>query len=62
MVPVISPVVAAMLRIKPHGLLTQQEAQVGKLKAETIEFVTMRRLAMRFRGILRGHDGTRPDP
>jgi transposase len=43
-----------MLCIKPCGLLTQQqEAQVDKLKAEHIEFATMRHFAMRFRGIMR---------
>lgn len=56
--PVIAPIVAAMLCIKPRGLLTQQqEVPLDKLKAEHIEFATMRRLAMPFRGIMRrGND------
>lgn len=57
MAPVVSPIVAAMLCIKPRGMLTQQqEAQVDKLKAEHIEFATMRKLAMRLRGIMRAGD------
>jgi transposase len=50
----ISPIVAAALCIKPRGLLTSaQVATVDALKSEWPEFATMRRLVMRFRGILR---------
>ncbi len=50
----ISPIVAAALCVKPHGLLTSaQVATVDVLKSEWPEFAAMRRLVMRFRGILR---------
>jgi hypothetical protein len=53
----VSPIVAAALCIKPRGLLTEpQEAKVDAFKATSSEFTTMRGLAMRFRGILRGTD------
>src|ERR1700722_14465069 len=49
--------VAASLCIKPHGLLTpRQAAKVDALKSASPDFTTMRRLAMRFRGILRSKD------
>jgi transposase len=51
----ISPIVAASLCIKPRGLLTpRQTAKVDALKNASADF--MRRLAMRFRGILRSKD------
>jgi transposase len=51
------PIVAAALCIKPRGLLSEAQAtKVDKLKATSSEFTTMRQLAMRFRGILRGRD------
>jgi transposase len=50
----ISPIVAAALCVKPRGLLTSaQVAKVDALKSEWPDFAAMRRLAMRFRGILR---------
>jgi len=50
----ISPIVAAALCVKPRGTLTSaQAATVDALKSEWPEFATMRRLVMRFRGILR---------
>ena len=50
----ISPIVVAALCMKPHGLLTMgQTAKVTASKSASSEFVTMRELAMRFRGILR---------
>lgn len=53
----VSPIVAAALCIKPRGLLTEaQAAKVDAFKAASEEFATMRQLAMRFRGILRGAD------
>jgi transposase len=53
----ISPIVAASLCIKPHGLLTpRQAAKVDALKNASADFTAMRRLAMRFRGILRSKD------
>ena len=52
----ISPVIAAALCIKPHGKLTPDHARkVEVLKAGSPAFATMRCLAMRFNGILRGH-------
>ena len=51
----ISPVVAAALCIKPRGLLTDRQARkVDALKQGSGAFAEMRRLAMRFNGILRG--------
>lgn len=51
----ISPVIAAALCIKPRGLLTDQQARkVDALKKGSDAFAAMRRLAMRFNGILRG--------
>ena len=53
----VSPIVAAALCIKPRGLLTEpQAAKVNAFKTMSAEFATMRGLAMRFRGILRGTD------
>jgi hypothetical protein len=50
----ISPIEAAALCIKPRGLLTpNQAAKVDALKKGWPEFATMRRLAMRFRGMLK---------
>jgi transposase len=51
----ISPIVAAALCIKPRGLLTPRQARkVDALKQGSEAFAEMRRLAMRFNGILRG--------
>ena len=51
----ISPVVAAALCVKPRGLLTERQAKkVDALKQGSDAFAEMRRLAMRFNGILRG--------
>jgi hypothetical protein len=53
----VSPIIAAALCVKPRGLLTQaQAAKVDAFKAISPTFATMRALAMRFRGILRGSD------
>ena len=53
----ISPIVAASLCIKPRGILVAgQAAKIDALKAASSDFTTMRALAMRFRGILRGSD------
>jgi len=55
----ISPIVAASLCMKPTPTLTPSEAaKVTALKKASPSFVTMRRLAMRFRGLLRGSDPT----
>jgi transposase len=52
---IISPVIAAALCIKPRGSLTSDQAEkVDALKKGSPAFVTMRSLAMRFKGILRG--------
>ena len=51
----ISPLTAAALCVKPRGqMTTRQIANVDALKATSAEFTTMRHLAMRFRGLLRG--------
>ena len=53
----ISPVVAAALCMKPTRMLTHsQAAKVAVLKEASPSFVVMRRLAMRFRGLLRSSD------
>jgi len=53
----ISPVVAAALCMKPSKMLTPPQAvKVAALKEASPSFVMMRRLAMRFRSILRGND------
>jgi len=50
----ISPIVAAALCIKPRASLTLgQAAKIEALKSASAEFVVMRQLAMRFRGLLR---------
>jgi hypothetical protein len=47
--------VAASLCIKPTPTLTPSEAaKVGAMKEASPSFVVMRRLAMRFRGLLQG--------
>lgn len=51
----ISPAVAAALCIMPRGSLTDEQAnKVDALKQGSDTFAEMRRLAMRFNGILRG--------
>jgi transposase len=51
----ISPLTAAALCVKPRGQMTaRQIVNVDALKAASVEFTTMRHLAMRFRGLLRG--------
>ena len=53
----ISPIVAVALCMKPSKMLTPPQAvKVAALKEASPSFVIMRRLAMRFRGILRGND------
>ena len=59
---VISPLTAAALCVKPRGQMTaRQAANVDALKAASAEFTTMRRLAMQFRGLLRGGTTERLD-
>lgn len=51
----ISPVMAAALCVKPRGQMTpRQIANVDALNAASTDFVVMRQLAMRLRGLLRG--------
>lgn len=51
----ISPVAAAALCVKPRGQMTERQlANVDVLKAASTDFCTMRHLAMRLRGLLRG--------
>ena len=53
----ISPIMAASLCMRPQGMLTApQAAKVLALKRSSPTFTAMRRLAMRFRGILRSGD------
>jgi transposase len=55
-------IVAAALCIKPRGLLTKsQAAKVDAFKTMSSIFATMRALATRFRGILRGNDTAKLD-
>lgn len=61
-IPSVPPIAASILCMKPRGQLTQQQAEkVDRLKASLPNFAVMRRLAMRFRSILRGHDPTKLD-
>ena len=58
----ISPLVAAALCVKPRRQLTaRQIVNVDALKSASAEFTTMRNLAMRFRGLLRGGGEERLD-
>jgi transposase len=58
----ISPLVAAALCIKPRRQMTaRQIVNVDALKAASAEFATMRHLAMRFRGLLRGGTAVKLD-
>ena len=51
----LSPLTAAALCIKPRPQLTERQAGiVDALKVASPEFASMRQLAMRFRGILKG--------
>jgi hypothetical protein len=51
----ISPLTAAALCVKPRGQMTPRQIfNVDALKAASAEFTTIRQLAMRFRGLLRG--------
>jgi transposase len=51
----ISAMTAAALCVKPRGVMSERQiANVDALKAASTDFVTMRGLAMRFRGLLRG--------
>jgi transposase len=62
MAPAISPIIAAALCIKPRRQLTPRQSEtVDTLKVTSADFAAMRQLAMRFRGILRGHDASKLD-
>ena len=55
--PLVPPIVASALCIKPRGMLTAAQAEkVDELKASSTEFTAMRALAMRFRGLLTSGD------
>lgn len=59
----ISALTAAALCIKPRSQLTdRQQGNLEALKAASATFTTMRRLAVRFRGILRGRDSSKLNP
>jgi hypothetical protein len=56
-VQLISPIIAAVLSMKPTPMLTiRQAAKVAVLKSISPDFVAMRSFAMRFRGIMRSGD------
>jgi hypothetical protein len=56
----LAPIAAASLCIKPTKLLTEEQSErVAQLKRASPSFATMRQLAMRFRGILRGKEPDR---
>ncbi len=56
----ISPIVAAALCVKPRGMLTSaQAAKVDALRSEWPDFAAMRRLTMRFRGLLRSRNASK---
>jgi transposase len=58
----ISPIVAAALCIKPRASLTlEQAAKIEALKSASADFVVMRQLAMRFRGLFRSKSAARLD-
>ncbi len=58
----ISPIVAAALCMKPTAQLTPcQVGKVDALKAASPSFVAMRKLAMRFRGLLKASDTAKLD-
>jgi len=58
----ISPIAAAFLCMTPRGVLTTaQAAKVQALKQASPSFITMRQLAMRFRGILRSGKAAKLD-
>ena len=58
----ISPIVAASLCITPRGVLAAaQAAKVQALKQASPSFITMRQLAMRFRGLLRSGKAAKLD-
>jgi transposase len=60
--PAVPPIVGAALCVKPRGMLTPRQAEkVADFKQSSTEFTTLRALAMRFRGILRGRDPTKLD-
>jgi transposase len=60
--PIVPPIAASILCMKPRAQLTWQEAvKVDGLKATSPAFAIMRQLAMRFRGILRGSDPSKLD-
>jgi transposase len=53
----ISPIIAAVLCMKPRPLLTSRQlAKVQAIKDVSPDFVAMRTFAMRFRGVMRSDD------
>ena len=59
----ISALTAAALCIKPRNQMTdRQRGNLAALKTASATFASMRQLAMRFRGILRGGDSSKLDP
>jgi transposase len=61
-IPKVPPVAGSFLCMKPRGQLTPEQAvKVDILKLSLPNFAVMRGLAMRFRGILRGHDPSKLD-
>jgi len=58
----ISPIAAAALCLRPRGHLTPSQAlKIDALKRASPSFTALRRLAMRFRGLLRGGEAAKLD-
>lgn len=58
----VPPITASYLCMKPLGLMTAQEIEkVTQLKQTAPAFAAMRKLALRFRGILQGRDTAKLD-
>jgi transposase len=58
----VAPIPASYLCVKPRGLMTELEMQkVAQLKQKVPIFAAMRKLALRFRGILQGRDSAKLD-
>ena len=58
----VPPIAASYLCMKPRGLMTAQEIEkVAPLKQTAPAFAAMRKLALRFRGILQGRDTAKLD-
>jgi transposase len=58
--PAVPSLLAPALCTKPRGMLTSRQAEtLDGFKSKSTEFATLRALAMRFLGLLRGRDPTK---